>query len=341
MNGKKANVTLNDLANALGVSSGTVSRALSNHPKISEATKNRVKEVALSMGYVYSIQASIQQNFSHKTIGILVPSFTQNKYTQMIESARNTFESNDYQVIVCSSSESAKKEQDTLLLFENLNVQGALIALTSQVKNPEYLNHFVKKKPTVLFHRVSFDMPCKKVMIDHFQAGYRAVQHLLNNGYNKIAHLGGNLNCPLTKQVATGYKTAIRNGGFTANPALEVFSDFLFEDVMKASEIIFSQNERPDAILIDDVRAAQKLISILQTRKIRIPEDVAIIALGDELDYSYYSPSITTIQFPYLKVGEKAARLLLEQLQNKTGTTSNDISVEPFQLSIRNSTLRN
>lgn len=338
---KKTNVTLSDLAKALGISSGTVSRALSNHPKISEATKKKVKEVALSMGYVYSIQASIQQNFSYKTIGILVPSFTQNSYIQMVESARKVLESEDYQVIICSSSESAMKEQETLRLFECLNVQGAIVALSFQDKNPEHLHHFVKKKPTVLFHRVSFEASCKKVMIDHFQAGYRAVQHLLNNGYNKIAHLGGNLNCPLTKQISTGYKTAVRNGGFTANPKLELFSDFLFEDVMKAAEIIFSQDEHPDAILVDDVPAAQKLISILQTLKMRIPNDVALIAIGDELDYSYYSPSITTIQLPYLKVGEKAARLLLEQLQNKTGSTANDISIEPFRLSIKNSTLRN
>ena len=101
---------------------------------------------------------------------------------------------------------------------------------------------------------------------------------------------------------------------------------------------------RPDNIastLVDDVQAAQKLISILQARKISIPKDVAVIAIGDEKDYSYYSPSITTIQMPYTKVGTKAANILMRQIENPSSESTDEIIVEPFDLKIRNSTLKN
>jgi len=162
----------------------------------------------------------------------------------------------------------------------------------------------------------------------------------LNNNCKRIAHIGGNINCPLIKQIATGYKTAIKKGGVVFNSNFEIFSDQLNNDVMKAAELIYSQKERPDAILVDDVQAAQKLITFLQTRKIKIPDDVSVIAIGDEQDYSFYSPSITTVQFRYSAVGKRAARMLLQQIQNTNLHTDDEIIIEPFDLKIRNSTLK-
>jgi LacI family transcriptional regulator len=159
-------------------------------------------------------------------------------------------------------------------------------------------------------------------------------------GCRKIIHLGGNINDPLTKQISTGFKTAARNGKIELGPQSELFSNYLYGDVIEAVDMIFSGNNIPDAILIDDILAAQKLVSVLLTRKIKIPDDVAIIAIGDEGDYSYYSPSITTIQLPYAKMGKVAADLLLKQLVNELPTITHETVVVPFDLNIRNSTLK-
>jgi len=337
---KKENVTISDLAKALGTSASTVSRALNDHPKISQATKDKVKKIALSMGYVHSIKAAIQSNFSSNTIGIIVPSFSQKKYNILIESAREVLEAAGYNVVISCSSEQPEQDENLVQLFSSLNFLGIIGSFNFKDKNPSYLQSFVKEKPLVLFDKISFELQCGKVMIDHFQAGFRAVQHLLNNGCRNIAHLGGNINCQLTKQISTGYKTAVRNGGMQINKKMEVFSDFLLEDVLKATEIIFSQKDKPDGILVDDILSAQKLISILQNRKIRIPEDVAVIAISDEDDYSYFTPSITTIQFPYSVLGQKAASILLKQISKEDYTQDNEVIVEPFNLNIRNSSLK-
>lgn len=301
--------------------------------------KTKVREMALKMGYIQSIQATIQQNFSNKIVGIIVPTLNNTKYHTIIESAQEVLEQEGYKVIISCSSESSEKEEQILNLFKNINIEGVITSLTLENKKPTYFNDFAQQKPLILFDRINFETPCTKIMIDHFQASFRAVQHLLKNGCNNIAHIGGNIKCPLSKQISTGYKTAIKNSSKTLNPKLEVFSDHLLEDIIKATEIIFSQKEKPDAILIDDMTAAQKLISILKTQKIRVPEDISIIALSDEKDYSYFSPSITTIQLPYSKVGKTAAKKLIEQLKNKT--SKNEIIIEPFHLNIRNSTLKN
>ncbi len=341
MEGKKSKITIKDLAIALNTSTSTVSRALKNHPKISEEMKVKVRDVAVKMGYINSIQAAIQQNFNNKIIGIIIPSLQQTKYSIIIESAREVFENSGYKVVVSCTSESSILEEQTLHMFENLNVEGVIASLTFENRNPTYFDIFTQHKPLVLFDRISFDFPCDKIMIDHFQASFRAVQHLLNNGCNTIAHMGGNIKCPLSKQISTGYKTAIKKSEKKLNPKLEIFSDHLLEDIVKATEIVFSQKEKPDAILVDDVLAAQKLISILHTQKIRVPEDVSIIAISDEKDYSYYSPSITTIQLPYSKVGISAAKKLIEKIDNNKTENNNEIIVEPFYLNIRNSTLKN
>lgn len=339
-NKKKENTTVHDIAAQLKISASTVSRALNNHPKISQATKNKVKEMALSMGYVQNMSSSLRSELFGKTIGIIVPELSQSKYTLMVEACRKVLEGQGYQVLVSCTSDQSGNEEKILKLMENIEVNGIIASLTIENKNPQYFQSFASKKPLVLFDRISFEIPCNKVMIDHFQAGFRAVQHLLNIGCKKIAHIGGNINCPLTKQIAAGYKTASRNAGAVIGPKFELFSDFLYEDVIKVVDLIFSGKEKPDALLIDDILSAQKLVSVLLTRQVQIPGDVAIVAIGDEKDYSYYSPSITTIQLPYYKMGEKAANLLLDQMGQEEIEVNTNTLVVPFVLNIRNSTLR-
>ena len=98
--------------------------------------------------------------------------------------------------------------------------------------------------------------------------------------------------------------------------------------------------EKPDAIVVDDMYAAQKMVSVMLTRKISIPDDIAIVAIGDERDYSYYSPSITTIQMPYEKMGRKAASIMLDQLSPESKVSQTETVVIPFEMNIRNSTLK-
>lgn len=340
MKEKKSNTTVHDIAKKLNISASTVSRALNDHPKISDATKNKVKEMALSLGYAQNISSALRHELIGKTVGIIVPSLNQSKYSFIVESCRTILEEKGYQVLICCSSDKTSQEQHVVRLLENLDVDGVLASLSIEKKNPEYLQLFASKKSLVLFDRINFEIPCNKVMIDHFQAGFRAVQHLLNIGCKKIAHIGGNLNCPLTKQISTGYKTASRNGGLVVEPKFELFSDFLSEDVVKAADLLFKNKVKPDAILVDSILAAQKLVSVLTTRQVRVPDDVAIVAIGDERDYSFYSPSITTIQLPYHKMGAKAANLLLKQLENDDKAFNNETVVIPFDLNIRNSTLK-
>lgn len=340
MRTKKGNTTVHDIARKLSVSASTVSRALNNHPKISDATKTRVKEAALEMGYAQSISLALRNDLIGKTIGIVVPSLNKPKYSIMVESARRFFESKGFQVLVCFTSDSLEQEKNTIRLFDNLNLDGVLASLSISSKDPDYYQSLAKRKPLVLFDRISFNIPCQRVMIDHFQAGYRAVQHLLNIGCRKIAHVGGDYNCLLTKQISTGYKTAIRNGGIELNTKLELFSDQIYEDVYKAVEILFKTKNQPDAIIVDDIRAAQKLVSFLVTRQVAIPNQVAILAIGDEQDYSYYSPSITTIQMPYIKMGKDAAGLLLNEIEKTSSISEPETTVIPFNLNIKNSTLK-
>lgn len=341
MNPSSKKPTINDLAKALGTSPSTVSRALKNHPKISEETKIKVQKAAIKLGYVNSIQATIQQSFNQEIIGIIVPDLKQAKNSNMVEAARKKIEMAGYHPIILCSSDSSNQEKSLFDLLLSLNVKGVLASITYEAQKPEHIEDFILNKPVVLFDRISYKLPCNKIMIDHFQAGHRAVQHLLNNQCKKIAHFGGNIQCPLVKQISTGYKTALRNAGIKTNPSFELFSDYIMDDLMKMTEMVFSHNEKPDAILLDDIQAAQRLISILHARKILVPDDIAIMAIGDESDYLLYSPSITTIELPYQKMGETAAKTLIGLINKDHKIKSESIIVEPFNLNIRNSTLKN
>lgn len=339
MRTKKGNTTVHDIARELNVSASTVSRALNNHPKISEATKSRVKEAALEMGYAQSVSSALRSDLIGKTIGIILPGLHLPKYALMVESARRVFENKGFQVLVCCTSDDAEQEKSILRLFENLNIDGILASLSIANKSHELYKNWVNAKPLVLFDRINFNVNCQRVMVDHFQVGFRAVQHLLNIGCRKIAHIGGDPKCLLTKQISTGYKTAVRNGGIDLDPKLELFSDQIYEDVYRAVEILFKVKNQPDAIIVDDIKAAQKLVSFLVTRQVSIPDQLAIIAIGDELDYSYYSPSITTIQLPYRQLGSEAANMLLESIEMGVKKET-ETKVVPFNLNIRNSTLK-
>jgi DNA-binding LacI/PurR family transcriptional regulator len=340
MKKKSSNPTIYDIAKALRISSSTVSRALNGNSRISQDTIRKVKQKALELGYAQSVSSSIREDILGKSIGILVPALDSTKYSILVESCRKVMEEAGYHVLICCSSGQVGQEVKVLSLFDNLNVEGVVMSLASSRNEIEHVKSFAARRPLVLFDKVSFDIPSKRLMIDHFQAGFRAVQHFLNIGCSEIAHFGGHISCQLTRQVSSGYKTGLRNAGIKVNPALELFSDFLFEDVIRGVEILFNQDKVPDAILVDDILAAQKMVSVLNTRKVKIPDEVAIIALGDEKDYSYFSPSITTIQMPYKQLGVSSANALVDALSDGKMVTDDETAVESFNMIIRNSTLK-
>jgi len=152
---KKGNTTVYDIAHKLKISASTVSRALNNHPKISEATKSKVKEMALEMGYAQTVSAALRSDIIGKTIGIVVPSIHKIKYGVMVESARKLLEKNGFQTLVCCTSDQIEQEKNIIRLFENLKLDGVLASLSLSSKDPDYFVALAHHKPLVLFDRIS------------------------------------------------------------------------------------------------------------------------------------------------------------------------------------------
>lgn len=335
---RRNNVTVHDIAKKLGISPSTVSRALNNHPKISSETKSRVKEVALSMGYALTVSNTLKREILGNTVGIIVPSLESAKYASMVESCRKELEQAGYQPIILCSSDQPEQEEKIINLLENIDAFGIVASISNNDASKEVFKKISEKKPTILFDNIDFDLNCGVVMIDHFQAGYRSVKHLIHSGCKKIAHFGGDYDNLLTKQISVGYKTALRNAGISNEVDLEYFSKSLTQDMPAMLERLLSKECFIDAILVDDITAAQKLSSIIEARNIKVTDKLSIVAIGEEREYSMYSSSLTTVQLPYSTMGTNAAKMLIARINKKDTSTRTEII--PFKLNVRNSSLR-
>ena len=338
MNHKNTGVTVTDIANKTGFSQSTISRALNNSPKISEETKIIIREAALKIGYVNRVQETIRKNFNSHTIGFIVPSLVVEKYSILIESATDILEKKGYNVIISCSSGSSEKEQRIFQSFDLLNIQGIIGYLTCEKSINALLHKYSKKIPIVLFDHLNSKLPCDKISIDHFQIGYRACKYLLKNGRKRIAHLGGDKNGLLQHQISLGYRTAIKNSGLQIDDKLEFFSPTLIDDVTDFVDILINKERLPDAILVDEVLVSQKLISILEKKGLHIPDDISVMSICSKTIYSNCVFPISTITLPYNEVGKKAACMLLEQLNDEGRVHKDEVIVEPFLFSIRDST---
>lgn len=315
---KQSEPTIHDIARELKISASTVSRALNDNPRISLKTKEKIKAVADSFGYRPNTLASNLRNKKSNTIGIVVPLINRHFFSSVISGAEDVAFKAGYNVVISQSNDLADKEIKIVQSMFSNRVDGLIISIAMQTNTYEHLKIFKKKNiPLVFFDRVIPEIETDKIVVDDFAGGFRVTQHLIDQGYKRIAHLAGTQNLMTYFDRKNGYIEALRKKGIPYDESLVIVNSLTSEEGVTAVQQLMKLPSPPDAIFCGNDTTALSVMIYLRDKGVRIPQDFGIVGFSNEPFSKVVSPSISTIAQPGFKMGQKASELIIREIETK------------------------
>ncbi|WP_167852264.1 LacI family DNA-binding transcriptional regulator [Hymenobacter elongatus] len=333
--------SISDLAAQLNLSVSTVSRALSDHSRISDATKKRVWELARHLNYQPNQLAAALRKGRSNTLGVVVPHIDGQFFALVVKGIETIANQAGFNVMICQSNEDAAQEQKNIETLLNAQVDGILLSLSLSTHDFRHLEEVRRREiPLVLFDRVVENTDVSAVVLNDYQGGYEAVSHLIAEGCRRIAHLGGPQHLNICKNRYQGYADALQRHDLPLDPLLLHFSDLSIQDGRQGMELLFDQTPHLDAVFSCNDLALVGAMQVVKRRGLRIPQDVALAGFSNELFDSLTEPMLTSVDQRCEEMGRTAVQMLLEMIQEgPTKVAPRQVVLQP-KLLIRESSQR-
>ena len=314
---RRHQTTIIDIARSIGVSNSTVSRALHGHADISPETRLAVLNMASQMDYQPNQLAYNLVKSRTNTIGMIVPEFHNPFFPNVIIGAHNVLTEAGYNLTIMQSNESYPVEvSNTRTMLAN-RIDGLLISLTQETNNFDHLKVFEKRGiPLILFNRVCDNIAAPKVVVNDFDASFSAVEHLILNGYERIAHLGGPLTLLVSRERLRGYRAAMEKYGKTIEENMIIQGMFSQQKARIYGKYLLELENRPDAIFAVNDSAAIEIMLMAMEKGIRIPEELGVVGFSDNPESVYIGPGLTTIRQPTMEIGMTTAQWILQMVDS-------------------------
>lgn len=337
-------ITLKEIATTLGISITTVSKALKNYPDVSLKTKNAVTELAQKLHYTPNSFAVNLRTKESKTIGLIIPEVMHHFFSNIINTIIDEAEKNGYLVIILQSNETLELEKKQVELLINKRVDGILISLSNESNYDEHLKEIVNRGiPLVMFDKISKLAKCSKVIIDDQKAAFNAVQHLIDKGCKKIAHIRGPVNPQNAIDRYIGYKKALEKNNITFDPKLVYTCEKVsFEEGYEFAKQILTDHPDIDGIFVITDLVAVGVLSYFNEIGIKVPEQIAVIGFSNWFISQVFTPKLSTVDQPSHEMGVSAFNLLLEEMnchKEKIAFTPKTIELDT-NIIIRESTMK-
>jgi LacI family transcriptional regulator len=319
------NTTLKEIANQLGISITTVSKALKGYADVSAATKKAVVELAHKMHYTPNSFAVNLRTKESKTIGLIIPTLVHDFFSTVIQGILEEADKRDYLVIILQSNEKLEFEKKQIDLLLNKRVDGILMSLSNETGEFEHLKSIIAHgTPLVLFDKIAKLVNCSKVTIDDRKASYDAVCYLIKKGYRKIAHFRGSYMPQNSIDRFLGYKKALDDSNIIYDPSLvflcENNSDY--DDGYENAKKVIAQHPDIDAIFAVTDLVAVGIIKYFNEIGISIPSQIAVLGFSNWLMSSVITPKLSTVDQPGFEIGKQAAAILFDEINHKKSNTA-------------------
>lgn len=311
-------VTIYDIAKKLNLATSTISRGLKDHHTISKKTIERIKKTAEEMGYrPNNLAASLRSN-KMKTIGVLVPTITQPFLSSLISGIEISAQKAGYNVIIMQSHDSYEEEISlTQSLYDN-RVSGVICSLAMETEDTSHFNRFIDNNiPLVFVDRVPKDFKTFHVVIDNFDAGYKATKHLIAQGCKRIAHISVGSQFSIFYERKRGYIKALEEHNLPVENDLMIsINAVTYEEAEKASEKLLKLKNPPDGIFAPGDILGVSAVQVAKKMGVKVPEDLKVIGFNDDPISHIIDPNLSTITHPAAKMGRTSAEIILKNLKH-------------------------
>jgi LacI family transcriptional regulator len=308
--------TLKEIAETLGISITTVSKALKDYPDVSKRTRKAVIALAEELNYTPNSFAVNLRTKESKTIGLIIPEVVHHFFSNVINGIIAEAEKQGYLVIILQSNESLELEKKQVALLINKRVDGIIMSLSNESNNDFHIREILRKEiPFVQFDKISKLIPSSKVIINDQKAAMDAVQHLIDRGCKKIAHIRGPENPQNAIDRFLGYKKVLEKNGISYDSKLVyTCKNVTFEEGMQFAKQIIEEHPDVDGIFVITDLVAVGVLSYFNEIGISIPEQVAIIGFSNWFMSRVITPKLSTVDQPSYEMGVVAFDLLLEEM---------------------------
>lgn len=332
-------VTIKDIGKALNLSTSTVSRALRGSYEISAETKKQVLEYAEKINYRPNPIALSLKERRTRAIGVVVSEIANNFFSQAINGIESIAYNRGYHVIITQSHESLQREIVNVQHLASRGVDGLLISLSSESDDLTHLKELHDKGlPIVFFDRVTDEFETHRVTANNYLGAYHATEHLIYEGYKKIAHITSSPSLSITKERLQGYKEALEKHQIPFNESLVkhcYHGGMIAQEVEDEISALLKAKTKPDAIFAAGDRLTTVCFGVLKRMKQK--KDLGFIGFSNTQVGDLFSPTLTVIRQPAFDIGQSAIELLIQTIESKRPETEFQKKILPTEIIIRDS----
>ena len=336
---KQRRTSLKDLADKLGVSIATVSRALRNSHEVGEEMTQKVKKLAKELNYRPNPFAQSLRKEAPRVIGVIVPNLVTHYYAAVLDGIEDYASKLGYSVISANSHEDHEREAQALDNFLNMHVEGIIACLAQDTTDYSHFEQLHKMGvPLVFFARCCLEDMFSQVVGNGDVAAQEATQHMIETGSRRVAFIGGPNHLDMVRRRKHGYLEALRENRIPIDRDLVVCDKIDFDVARNATLRLLEGENPPDAILAFNDIITYAAFDAIKSKGLRIPEDVAIIGFTDGDTAAFVTPRLTAIMDQAHVQGTKACQLLMKSIN---GDEKIYKEVVPMILKIRESSEKN
>lgn len=308
--------TMKDVALQANVSTATVSRALMNPEKVSQATRNRVEQAALEVGYLPQMQGRNMKRNESRTILVIVPDICDPFFSEVIRGIEVTAAAQGYLVLIGDCAHQNQQEKTFIDLIITKQIDGMLL-LGSRLPFDASIEEQRNLPPMVMANEFAPELGLPTVHIDNLTAAFDAVNYLHELGHQRIGCIAGPEEMPLCHYRLQGYVQALRRSGITVDPHYIARGNFTYEAGASALEQLLALPKPPTAVFCHSDIMALGALSWAKRQGLKVPEDLSIIGFDNISLAEFCDPPLTTVSQPRFDIGREAMLLLLNKLSGQ------------------------
>lgn len=328
--------TLADIAKLIGVSTMTVSRALSGHPAVTDETRRAILRKAEELGYRPNRWARGLVTRRSMMIGLIVPDISHAFYSEITLGIQQTLDPQGYGLLLCNTGRDARAEVRAVEALLGNQVEGLIVASNQPEDAAPYFENLHRQGTSLVFIDRSFPASFASVLTtDDLEVGRLATLHLVSLGHTRIAHIGGSRSS-VGRLRAEGYRSAMEEHRLRPNPAWAIEGVSSVEAGLQAGMLLLQGKDRPTAIFAASDYVAFGVAKACAALNLAIPQDISLAGAGDIEGDQHPNPFLTTVRWDRHELGRQGAAILLEQIQGGRSARTRRV-VFPPNLVIRQS----
>ena len=321
------NVTIKDIAEHLGISHSTVSRALSDHPYTNAETKAKVRQAVEKLGYVPNAAARSLRSDKGSLVGLILPDIHNELFMVTAQILSHRCMKNGTPMVLAVSEDDSAAELSHVTALRQARALGIILTPTSGLT--EKTASLLHGLPVVQYSRRHPKLSAPSVSVDGERGLLVATEHLLQIGHHRIAYVGMDSDKSTGAERLAGYLKAHQRAGEETDPTLRRLGPSHPDFARAAVTDLMSLPDPPTALILGSNAMTVGALKALWHAGLETPRDISLIGWGDSSWFSLWRPGLTTIGMPTVEMAEAVSAQLMRQLANESDNVAGHISIEP------------